>query len=259
MHFKSIFGFVLLLCLPSFAVAYFCDPLNHHGCISFLPRTGDELILSEVLVDHVFVPKGIDENDIADVVVFGWLPSPCYQSPQGKIHWQEKTIQVSAHAFMAPGRICLQMAVPYVATVHLGFLEKGQFLVQFEKEKGTFSDAGILDIETSKSSTADNFVYAHVERIEASEDASKLTLSGRNPSDCFELERIETIFNNKDTYAVLPIMKQVKDDCPRKMMPFRYEIDISKAKNAERVLWHVRSLGGKAINVVWDYQSGFYY
>ncbi len=259
MQYKIIVTVSLFLCLPTFALVNFCDPLIPNDCRNSFPGLADELIMTEIAVDHVFVPKGIDSNDMANVIIFGWSPSPCYESVQGKAVMLDNKIQVSAQAFMRPNRICLPLATPYIATIDLGILKKGDFLVQFQKEKAFFIDAGILSVEAPKSDTADNFVYAHVERVEASEDASKITLSGRNPSDCFELDRIEMIFNDKDTYAVLPIMKQVKADCPRKMVPFRYDIDIAKEKNAERILWHVRSLGGKAVNVVWDYQHGFHY
>ncbi len=259
MCFKKIFGFSFLLCFPSFVLANFCNPLTPDDYRNSFPKMGDDLIMTEILVKHVFVPKGMDANDIAAVIAFGWLPSPCYQSPQGKIHWQENTIQVSAQAFKTPDRICIQMAVPYLSTIPLGLLEKGEFLVQFQNQKSVFVNAGVLNIEAPKADTVDNFIYAHVERVEANEDASKITLSGRNPSDCFELDHIESIFNENDAYAILPIMKLVKADCPVKMVPFRYEIDISQQKHGKRVLWHVRSLGGKAINVVWDAQYGFLY
>jgi hypothetical protein len=259
MCFNIFFAFALFFSLPSFVMANFCNPLTPNDCKNLFPKIGDDLIMTDVLVEHVFIPKGMDTNDLSAVVVFGWLPSPCYQSLQGKTNFIGKTIQVSAQAFKAPDRICIPMAVPYLSTTTLGILERGEFLVQFQNQRNAFVDAGILSIETPKADTIDNFIYAHVERVEANEDASKITLSGRNPSDCFELDHVENIFNGSDAYAVLPIMKQVKADCPVKMVPFRYEIDISQQKKGKRVLWHVRSLGGKAINVVWDAQYGFLY
>jgi hypothetical protein len=73
-------------------------------------------------------------------------------------------------------------------------------------------------------------------------------LKGYNPSDCFELKEIIIIDNGVDTYSVLPKMKQVKEFCPKKMIPFAYEVEVPQRLEADKVLLHVRVMDGRSVN-----------
>lgn len=258
MHVKILFTSIFLLSFGSLAFEGFCDPLIPNSCLDRFPNVGGDAVTRDIPIDHVFAPKGFDDNDDAEVMAFGWLPSPCYLSPVGVASRSQNTLHVSARATASLSRICLPMAVPFLVPVHLGVLEAGTFLIQYVDELHNVK-ASVLNVDNALGDQVDNYTYAHVERLDGDEVERKIILAGRNPSDCFELDRVESIYNGKDTYSLLPIMKQVKPDCPRKMVPFRYTVDMPKKIDSAKVLWHVRRLDGKSINLIWDRSEGFSY
>jgi len=237
-------------------VLLFCLPLFSENFVDRFPILGVDAIETEVSIEHVFVPKGIDNNDDGAVIAFGLLPSPCFQSPVGRAFRAQNSIRVSAQAIETSNRICLPMQVPFLIPIRLGVLEEGTFVVEYVSDHHNLKKK-TLSIERAKTGAVDNHVYAHVTRIEVDKEESKLILVGKNPSDCYEFDRMETIYNGVDTYAILPILKQVKNDCSYKPAPFRYELDLLDLENKERILWHVRRMDGKSINLMWSNEQGF--
>jgi hypothetical protein len=74
---------------------------------------------------------------------------------------------------------------------------------------------------------------------------------GSNPSDCLEFDRVEFVSNGSDTLAVLPIMKQVRDYCPAKEVPFKYEVEVPRVLRRDVILLHVRTMNGQAVNFLY--------
>jgi hypothetical protein len=203
-------------------------------------------------VDHLFVPKGFDNNDNVELVVTGKFPSPCYTRNNVDVKILEDKILVSINAQVkekSSSGICEPLKVPFSEVVNVGNLQGGDYeiIVNNElKEK--------LFIETSNSQSVDDHIYASIQYVELgftgglSGDA---TLVGKSISNCLEVDHVEYISNGKDTFSILPIMKKVSKDCPegneRLEIPVKFDID--KLKN-ENVLLFVRSVDGKSIHSI---------
>ena len=199
-------------------------------------------------VSHVYVPNGFDDNDDSQVVVSGYLPNLCYKGAKAQARVRGRTIRVTVTAYRDPLlNLCPMMIVPYLATASIGVLPPGKYRIVTNEDhlsRLTIGEATGLGI--------DDHVYANVEFIERMSGSRRVVLKGYNPSDCFELDRIEFLSNGVDTFSVLPIMKQVRVSCPRKMTPFELATDVPAGIDDEEVLLHVRALGGRSVNALFD-------
>jgi hypothetical protein len=194
-------------------------------------------------VERVFVPKGFDSNDNSEIVVTGWYPNPCYEWSRSIVRKEAGEIDVQLKAFVKRGMdtVCIDMAVPYMESIKLGSLQEGisQLFIDDISAEMSISEAG--------SSSIDDHLYGQVRHIRAQNKA--LILEIENPSDCITLDEIKTVFNGENTCSVLPIMKKVKEHCPRQPETHHYYYEIpEECLSAEKVLFHVRSLEGKAVN-----------
>jgi hypothetical protein len=210
----------------------------------------------QVPVENVYTPKGFDSNDRAEVVISGYLPNLCHRSPFSKVRKVGKSIQVELSSlYYEPNNpFCAQMIVPFLETVQVGVLEKGDYEVIVN---GGTQDKqrSVLTITEAKQNSVDDYVYAGVEYVDKSAADSTVTLKGYNPSDCYAFDEVVSVSNNKDTYAVLPKMKQVYSFCPMKMIPFSYQYRVPKDLEEKKVLLHVRSMNGKSVNSVYDFNQ----
>lgn len=204
-----------------------------------------------VPVDHLFVPAGFDSNDTSEVVITGFLPNLCHKSPSAKVTKSGKkiSIEVSSLYYHESNPFCPEMIVPFVETVKLGLLDKGQYEITVNG-KSPWELNEKLAIAESTSASVDNHHYAYVNYIDKETAAGEVVLKGYNPSDCFELDRIEYLSNKKDSLSILPIMKQVRGFCPMKMVPFSYKWRVPTDLEASKVLLHVRTMDGNSVNAV---------
>ncbi len=201
-------------------------------------------------VDHIYVPHGFDSNDNTEVVIEGYLPNLCYRSPRASVQVVGNEIKIKMTSLRAPdSSACAEMVVPYVRPVSVGTLPAGDYKILVNE--GEFdSIKSNIQVAPSPSQAIDNFVYAYVDYLEVDE-SGRVFLNGHNPSDCFVLDRVEFYDNKKDTYSVLPIMKQIADICPQRIMPFRYEIQVPDYLKSDKVLLHTRSMNGMSVNTLY--------
>lgn len=218
-----------------------------------LPVFSDGIVDLAINSEHVFVPHGFDANDTTEIVLSGWLPSPCYKRPSGtaSVVDDQVYIDLKATKFQVGNSFCLMMAVPYTVSVPVGRLNAGAYKVHVNQATMAPKIAEVL-VDEPGSDSIDNFIYADVKHVDAFEDSREVVLTGYNPSDCLELEDVKFVSNKKDVYAVLPIMKQVKEECEKVRVPFNYTKKIPSDLNAEKVLLHVRSMNGHSVNEVFD-------
>lgn len=203
-------------------------------------------------VEEVFIPDGFDSNDTTEIVISGYLPNLCHKTPSVDMVKKDKNIflKVTALSYHKTNPFCPQVAVPFIEKVKLGVLNKGEYKIVIN-ENTRYEEVTSINIVDSQDSIIDNHIYANVEYIEDLGDKDNIVaLKGYNPSYCFELDRVEYKSNGKNTYSILPIMKQNSELCPRKMTPFSYEILIPKELNRKKVLLHVRSMDGSSINKI---------
>ena len=235
MNFVSLLSLALILGAP----------------ISF---AAEALVRVPAPVDHVFAPKGFDTNDQTQVIVSGYLPNLCYKNVKSEVEVMGKTVNVSVTTLkdVRPGVICLEVMVPYLEVVTIGMLDKGEYSVVVN---GNSPDGGrltMIGVDQSVIGDVDDHIYADVESIKKTEGSRTVKLEGYLPSSCLQLDKIEAVSNGLDTYSVLPIMKQVDELCPMKLVPFSYEFKVPTELSAKQVLLHVRALKGRSVNTLFE-------
>ena len=194
--------------------------------------------------EHIFVPQGFDSNDTSEVIVTGWYPNPCYEWSHATLDKKQDGVGISLKALVKQGldMVCIAMAVPYLQSVKLGALPEGKTKLFVGSQESA------IRISRANSNSVDDHIYAQVTHVRV-EDRKILVIEAENPSDCVVLDHIESVYNGKDTCSVLPIMKQIKEVCDRNSQVSEYKFPIPKeCLQAERVLFHVRSLEGKSMN-----------
>ena len=207
-----------------------------------------------VPVDHVFIPAGFDSNDSVEIVVTGFLPNLCHKSPEAEVIVQGRSVDINITSlyYHESNPFCPSMIVPFSQTVKLGLMDKGDYDIKVNG-KSPWELNEKMEIMESTSNAIDDHHYAYVNYIEKEGvQKGEVLLKGYNPSDCFVLDKIDHISNKKDSYSVLPKMKQVRSFCPRKMVPFSYKWKVPNEIEARRVLLHVRTMNGKSVNSVYS-------
>jgi hypothetical protein len=205
-----------------------------------------------VPTDDIYVPKGFDSNDNVEVVVTGFLPDLCYHSPQAKVIKTEgKNIIIEVKALYKTDMngACPEVIVPFTETVEVGVLDKGDYNLIVNQGQPTSLNTP-LAVGDSFSPYIDDFVYLSVDYVKKDYKNRIVTIHGWNPSDCFVLDQVKIISNDKDTLSLLPILKQVRDFCPMKMTPLNVEVEIPNILEKQKILLHVRSMEGKAYNTI---------
>jgi len=210
-------------------------------------------IEKRVPVDHVYSPKGFDTNDSVEVVVSGFLPNLCHRAPRAKATVNGDTVNVELKSlyYQPSDPFCPPVVVPFIETLNLGLLNKGNYKIVVNGGQEGRGESK-LKITESTSDAIDDFVYAGVEYVEKQEGSRTVTLKGYNPTDCYELDKIQSVSNGTDTLAVLPIMKKVHDFCPLKMIPFSYDFEVPASSDlkTDTILLHVRRMEGKSVNTL---------
>lgn len=208
-----------------------------------------------VPVDNIYSPKGFDSNDNTEVIIEGYLPNLCHKSPNTKVEVKGSNIniKVTALKYDSTNPFCPEMIVPFIESVKVGVLDKGFYDITVNG-KSIYQKEGSIFVNESISNSTDEHVYANVEYVEKVEGTRNIKLKGYNPSDCFVLEKVEFVGNEKDTYSVLPKMRQISDFCPMKMVPFTIDAEVPNSIKRPKVLLHVRSMGGNSVNTLFPNQ-----
>jgi hypothetical protein len=213
-------------------------------------------IESNVPVEHVYAPAGFDSNDNAEIVVSGFLPNLCYKAPKSHVEIKGDKINVGIKALKNLGGLsfCADVIVPYIEIVNIGLLDQGKYKLAIN-ENSQYEKKVEMKVAEASSNSIDDAIYANVSEIEKVEGSRKVILKGYNPSDCFELDKVEIVDNGVDVYSVLPKLKQVRDFCPKKMVEFSYDFQVPEKLEADRVLLHVRVMDGKSMNALFNNKS----
>ena len=214
--------------------------------------------IRRVPVEESFIPKGFDSNDSVEIVVTGYLPNLCYQSPSATISKQENgnvDIEITAIYNDTMNGVCPEIIVPFDQTIELGVLQAGKYDITVNGKKTKSKDdlvKGTLIVEESTSSYIDENVYAHIDHVKKDYKNREIEIHALNPSDCLVLDRVEFHSNGSNTYSVLPILKQVDSFCPMKMTPMSVRAKVPTSINKGKILLHVRSMEGKSYNTIFS-------
>jgi hypothetical protein len=205
-------------------------------------------------VDHLYVPKGFDNNDSVEVVVSGFFPTPCYSHNKVEVDTKKNIVKIRMTALLSDDHFkwCPEMVVPYFETVSVGNLKAGEYKVVVNSENKNFLK-GKIGVDEATSSAIDEHVYAFVEGIERVGSTNEFILKAVEHSDCLALDRIDAFDNGQDVVSILPIMKRVKFGCnpQEKKVEYRTQIDFTNMKG-DKALVHVRTMTGKSVNGLVD-------
>lgn len=204
-----------------------------------------------VPVNAVFAPNGFDNNDDAQVVVSGYLPNLCYKAPRTQVAVRGNTVFVAVKALVDENSYCPEVIVPVLEPISLGVLPAANYRVVVNAG-ARFQARTLFSVGEASGSTIDDYVYANVDHVEVVPGSRRVVLKGFNPSDCFVFDRTEFVSNSRDTLSVLPILKQIRTTCPRKMVPFAIGVEIPRGLPAEEILLHVRVMDGKSVNTIFQ-------
>lgn len=234
------------------------------GAILSIPLTGMSAGPAPTLLipDKVYTPVGFDDNDNAQFVFEGYYPSSCYRSGivTQSIDKATKKIVVQNKAYYYEGIICMPMLTPYNHAVSLGVVTEGNYEIFFrgetdtESTEGPLVKMGNLKVAHSESSDPDDYLYAPVDKVWVSSDAqgSVLTVAGGYSNTCMSMDKVD-LRRTDDVIVVLPKAKMGTEDCAIPIVPIPYQINVPMVGIGEgRVLFHVRSLSGQAVNSLVD-------
>ena len=218
----------------------------------FAQANSPEVVTSPI--DHLFVPKGFDNNDNVEIVVTGKYPNPCYTRNNSVVEIRDNKVLITVTSLLREsGENCNPMSVPFTEAITVGNLQAGPY--EIIVNGGTnYEQTESLNVEISNSTGVDEHIYAIVDYIELGFTGG---ISGiaflmvRSPSDCVVFDRVEYLANGKDTLSVQPIMKKISDNCIEKVKRFEIPIkfDPQSFKHKDLLIF-VRSIEGKSIHSI---------
>lgn len=245
---------------------FYSRALTVAGAVLFsLGSFAQEMPKPELIVEvpeHVFAPVGFDDNDNAQVVMSGEFMSTCFKLAPAKVTVDQakKKVFLRNQAYYTDSSWCVRVPSPYVQTVDLGALPRGEYQVLVQGRNGKFASRTKLVVAATKKPNSpfgtDDQLYAVAEDVKLKKDAQnrpvEFTLSGQLTSTCIFLVGIEVRHDQPDTVEVLPITEQRGEDCQRWLTPFTKPFAIPEGLK-DHTLVHVRSLNGQSVNRVYEF------
>ncbi len=228
---------------------------------AFSGQVGAQSGIESVVLDpdYVFVPPGFDDNDQAEVVIYGYLPNTCYRVGPARAEFDASRgrVVIRNEAYYSDSSWCLQMTLPYTQSLPIGVLTSGQYPVTLNSQTGSPKDVGTLAIAKSSRPSAgpDDAIYGLVEdvRVDASRTGSsqrRMTLRGLLSSSCLALKEVKVLTRVPGIVEVLPIAEfKAGVQCRQELVPFETTVDLQTSSTGP-TLFHVRSLNGQALNRV---------
>jgi hypothetical protein len=213
--------------------------------------------LISIQSEYIFAPPGFDNNDNAQIVIYGQLPSTCYKTvkPAVRVDHGSHRIYVSAMAYAYTGCFCLEVMTPFSHTVDLGIMSAGAYQIYEVDGNGKSALRGMLPIATTKTAQPDENLYAPVKSaiVERNGGQAVLHLSGVFSSDCIDLERVTTLHRASRIIEVLPLATQRPGvPCTPRNRPFDVRVAIGAAEAGENLV-HIRSMNGNSVNLVEEF------
>lgn len=200
-----------------------------------------------VHVENAYAPNGFDSNDNTEIVIEGFLPNICHKHPTtvSRVNGNEIEITVKAFKYEPSNPFCSPMVIPFLQSVSIGVLKAGSYNI-FVNRGTQYETHSQIEIYPARKETVDDFLYAHVEFIQTIPGTKKVALHGYQPSDCLKFDEVIFASNKRDTYSIMPKMKQVSQICQFKRTPFYAEWVVPNDIQREKVLLHVRKMDGRS-------------
>ena len=211
-----------------------------------------------VAPSKVFTPYGFDDNDNAQVVVYGNFPNTCYKVGPVETSINERTHEVSlrTYAYFYDGCWCLDVLVPYSQVVNLGVMDKGQYKILSLAKDGTTREMGGLPIAVAKTPAPDDYLYAPVREASLEKlgsDGSKvLVMRGYYSNTCMAFQEAKIFYRAPNTIEVLPILHMNGQSCRDESRPFEIKVTLKPTQTGETLV-HIRSLNGQSLNLTTEF------
>lgn len=220
----------------------------------------DEPVVFNQLPSAMYVPVGFDTNDNSQIVIEGQFDNSCYRPgvTEYQVDYASKTILINNKAQKYQSDFCLMVILEYKKEINLGLLNvPGDYKVMFMDNSGQSESLGMINIAPASTSAADDYIYAPVREARYDKPTldknGEVVLRGTFTNSCMKMDRVIVSRPNVGVIQVLPIAKmEDRTDCrvlKDNPVPFEERISL-KGFGSGRVLIHVRSLNGQAVNLI---------
>ena len=206
--------------------------------------------------ENVFAPMGFDNNDNAQIVLYGNLPDTCHKAGtvRYRIDKSRKTIFIRNEVYFYSGCWCADVLVPYIQTVNLGVLREGNYEIVVEAPDGSFKKMARFPVSVSTTAGPDEYLYAPVENVHFKKgngsEPSEVLITGAFRNSCMYLEDVKVTYRPNHVIEIQPVAGMQKgNDCVPDFRLFSAKVELKDSVHG-RALIHVRSLNGQALNQV---------
>lgn len=208
-------------------------------------------------ITHVYTPTGYTNNQVAQIVVEGELPSTCYSIGPATIRIDQDLLDHNLILFHLEAykyrNDCLPAKTPFVKTVDIGILPEGRF--QIAALKNLRKVYGTLTIRSSEFSVLGRYSFAPVDSIDFVNDPlgyrRLIRLSGHFSNSCMKfVERGINIVQVADNIIdVLPVVDLQTDvPCREVIIPFSKMVEVPEAIKSGKYLFQVSTMNGNTLN-----------
>ncbi len=217
--------------------------------------------LESVSIQKFLAPDGFDDNDVSVLIqIVGTLPSTCHYIGPAEVYKAGQQVDIRQYAYRYAGtkEFCLQMKIPYTATINLGPLQKiGDWDIRLADTSQVLGKIHVSEAPAPRENP-DSQAYALVDDAWIEQNQltkrweAKLKLHFRNK--CTKLTKVEVdVQAAQETVLIRPIVDNgVALDpvnCPEQTVRVDHtEVLPSSIKGAW--LLHVRAANGQAISKI---------
>jgi hypothetical protein len=212
-------------------------------------------------IDHLFIPDGFDNNDNVELIVTGKYPNPCFTRNKVDVDVQGDIIKIHVTSLskeLPHSQFCEDLKISFHENITVGNLPAGDYKILIN-QGSEYEINDKIKINLSTSTNVDDHFYAQVEYIQLGFTgglSGEALLMGKAVSPCLEIDHVEYLSNNKDTFSILPIMKKISGHCPDKKrsieIPIKFDL---KRMNSKIVMIFVRSIDGKSVYTFIDREN----
>jgi hypothetical protein len=215
--------------------------------------------LESVFIQKFLAPAGYDDNDVSVLIqIMGTLPSTCHYIGPAEVYKAGQHVDIRQYAYRYAGtkEFCLQMKIPYTATINLGPLQKvGDWEVRLADTSQMLGKIHV-DEAPSPRENPDSYTYALVEDAWTQQNPltkrweAKLKLHFRNK--CTKLSKVEVdVQAAQETVLIRPIVDNGLTldpaNCPEQSVRLDHT-EVLPASLKGAWLLHVRAANGQAIS-----------
>lgn len=90
-----------------------------------------KLTMEKIPVDQVYVPASVSAHEDAKMVISGFLPNLCYDSPEMEVQIDGNNIYIDLYALNSQygETMCAEMVRPVLEALNLGRLAAGEYQI----------------------------------------------------------------------------------------------------------------------------------